>query len=475
MRMYRPHPTDFRLAEILPAGSLYAVGGRVRDELRGTIEGIDRPIKDFDYVVTGVPGAELRERLVRIGRVDLVGAAFAVFKVTFGGATVDVALPRRERSTGVGHRDFDVQSGPDIPLGDDLARRDFRMNMIARALPGGELVDPYAGEADIRAKRIDILTPATFEEDPLRMLRAAQFAARFGYTLTSTTREAMAASASLVQTVSPERICDELVKLFERAPKPSVGLQLLADTGVLHYVWPELLEGVGVEQNEWHAYDVWRHNLETVDATSPGDATLRIAALLHDVGKPRTKDGPHFYRHELVGADMAKNMLSRLRFPNETVDTVEHLVRHHMYNQDPGLTDAAIRRFVRRIGPKHLERQFAIRYADIAGSGLPKRDGSNEAFAERVWAEVARKPAFSVADLHVGGGDVIACMISRKMVAENFSGDRRVGNALQWLFEQVTDHPERNERQTLLALLDDYFAGTNRESSDSASRSGTNG
>jgi putative nucleotidyltransferase with HDIG domain len=468
--MYQSHPLDARLAGVLPAGSLYAVGGRVRDEVRAAVEGIDLPAKDLDYVVTGVSLEELTARLSPLGRVDLVGAAFAVLKLTIDGLTVDVALPRRERSTGHGHREFAVQSGPEIPLEDDLARRDFRMNMIARALPGGELVDPYGGQADIRARRISILTPRTFEEDPLRMLRAAQFAARFGYEPTGETIAAMSAAAPLVTTVAPERIQDELTKLFALAPVPSAGLRLLAQTGVLAAFWPELLEGMGVEQNEWHAYDVWTHNLATLDAVAPGDTTLRLAALLHDVGKPRTKDGPHFYRHEQVGADLASEMLRRVRFPNETIETVERLVRQHMYTQDPELSEAAIRRFIRRIGPAHLERQFAVRHADIAGSGLPKRDDSNERFEARVWDEVRRKPAFSVADLAIGGDAVIAAMVRHELAQAGFAGDSRVGVALRWLFEQVTDHPERNERQTLVALLDDYLAGMTHANESLSSR-----
>ena len=462
--MYRPHPLDVKLAGVLPAGSLYAVGGRVRDEIRGEIEGVALPVKDLDYVVTGVPLDELTRCLEGIGRVDLVGASFAVLKVTCDGETVDVALPRRERSTGSGHRDFEVQSGPDIPLSDDLARRDFRMNMIARALPSGELVDPYGGEADIRARRLDILTSVAFEEDPLRMLRAAQFAARFEYTPTPQTIEAMTVSAPLVVTVSAERVCDELLKLFSRAPKPSIGLEMLRFTGILALIWPELIEGVGVDQNEWHAYDVWHHNLATVDSIPPGDAILRLSALLHDVGKPRTKEGPHFYRHEHVGADMAVEMLRRYRFSGETVDAVEHLVRNHMYNHDANLSDAAIRRFIRRIGVEHLERQFALRFADIAGSGLPKRDDSNERFEQRVWEEVSRKPPFAITDLAIDGGDVIATMIDRGIAHAGFRGDERVGDALRWLFEQVTDSPERNDRQTLLTMLDEHLAQT-REAS----------
>lgn len=450
-------PPDLRLAAVLPAGSLYAVGGRVRDELRADLERSPAPTKDLDYVVTGLPLEEIARRLGPIGRLDVVGASFSVLKLTFEGQTVDIALPRRERSIGVGHRDFEVHSGPDVTLEQDLCRRDFRMNMLARALPSGELVDPYGGEADIRAHRIDILTPESFREDPLRMLRAAQFSARFEYEVTKETRAAMAAAAPLVRSVSAERVSEELGKLFIQARRPSVGLELLRETGVLVQLWPELLEGVGVEQNEWHAFDVWNHSLATVDASPPGDLILRLSALFHDIGKPRTKDGPHFYRHELVGADMAREMLERFRFPGDVAQTAQHLVRQHMYSADPELSDAALRRFIRRVEPSNIERLFDLRHADIAGSGLPKRDGSNEAFEARVHAELARKPAFSVRELKIGGDDVIAALVARGEVAANFAGDERIGAALRWLFEQVTDEPERNERTLLLTLLEQYL------------------
>jgi tRNA nucleotidyltransferase (CCA-adding enzyme) len=448
---------DDRLALALPPGTLYAVGGRVRDEVRGRVETVEYPAKDLDYVVTGVPFEELRRRLASVGRVDLVGASFAVFKVTVDGTTLDVALPRRERSTGSAHRDFVVQGGPDIPLTEDLARRDFRMNAMARALPSGDLVDPHGGEADIRAHRIDILSDDAFAEDPLRMLRAAQFAARFEYTLTPRTLAAMRASARLAKTISGERVSEEITKMLARARRPSTGFELLRETGVLEVLAPELLEGVGVEQNEWHAYDVWQHAMATLDAAPRGDVVVRLAALLHDVGKPRTKEGPHFYRHEQIGAEIAGELLRRLRFPNEVVDATAHLVRQHMYAADPGLSDPALRRSIRRIGVEYVDRQFALRHADIAGSGLPKRDGSNERFEERVRAELARKPAFSVADLAIGGDDVVDAMIRRGWAPAGFGGDRRVGELLRRLFEQVTEEPGRNERQTLLQLLDDLL------------------
>ncbi len=450
-------PLDRKLAELLPAESLYAVGGRVRDEIRAELGGADLRVADSDYVVAGVPLDELLARLRSLGRVDLVGASFAVIKLTTGGETVDVALPRRERSVGVGHRDFEIESGPGVSLEEDLARRDFRMNMLARALPSGRLVDPYGGEADIRARRIDILTPASFVEDPLRMLRAAQFAARFEYVPTSEVLDAMRSAAPLVSSVSAERIAEEFTKLFILATHPSIGLELLRKTGVLEHLWPELLEGVGVEQNEWHAYDVWHHCLATLDATHPGELVARLAGLFHDIGKPRTKDGAHFYRHEIVGAEMTTAMLERFRFPQLVVQATGNLVRQHMYSADPELSDAAMRRFIRRIGPPNLEHLFALRHADIRGSGLPKRDGSNELFEARVREELARKPAFSIRELRINGDDVVEALVRRGEVPAGFRGDERVGAALGWLFEQVTDAPERNERALLLQILEQYL------------------
>jgi len=229
----RTTAVDEALAAALPPGSLYAVGGRVRDELRSQHERVPVPAKDLDYVVLGVERDDLLERLRRVGPADVVGASFAVVKVLVAGTSVDVALPRRERSTGAGHRDFAVDSGPGIPLEDDLARRDFRMNMMARRLPDGDVVDPYDGAADIRAKRIDVLRIEAFEEDPLRMLRACQFGARFEFSISERTLKAMRAAAPLVQTVSAERVRDEIAKFLVAAPRPSRGIELMREAGLL--------------------------------------------------------------------------------------------------------------------------------------------------------------------------------------------------------------------------------------------------
>ncbi|GAC1302460.1 MAG: HD domain-containing protein [Vulcanimicrobiaceae bacterium] len=453
---------DARLAAALPRDALYAVGGRVRDEIRAELDGIPRPAKDLDYVVVGIALEELVERLAPLGRADVVGASFAVVKTTIDGTTVDVALPRRERSTGVGHRDFSVDAGPGVSLEDDLARRDFRMNMLARGIPSGQLVDPYGGRADIAARSVALLRPAAFVEDPLRMLRACQFVARFEYTVETETMAAMRAAAPLVGSVSPERVRDELAKFLTAAARPSLGLTAMRDGDLLARLLPEVAAGIGVEQNAYHAYDVFDHNLHTLDAVSPGDLVLRLAALLHDVAKPHTRsvaaDGTHFYGHENVGADLAIGLLERLRFPNDVVAEVARLIKHHMYAADPSLEPKSLRRFVRRIGVAGLDRQFALRAADIVGSGLPKRDDANERFEARVRAILDERPAVSVRDLALSGSDVVAELVSAGRLPAGSRGGREVGLVLAALLEHVTDVPARNDRAELLVRARAFIA-----------------
>jgi poly(A) polymerase/tRNA nucleotidyltransferase (CCA-adding enzyme) len=268
----------------------------------------------------------------------------------------------------------------------------------------------------------------------------------------------MSGAAHLVSTVAAERVAEELTKLLTFAARPSIGFEILRECGALDILLPELMEGWGVEQNEYHRFTVYFHNTECCDAAGL-EIKARLAALFHDVGKARTKDGPHFYRHEFVGEAMTKAILERLRFSSELTRDVTHLVRHHMYSADDQLTDAAIRRFVRRVGVGAIEPLFALRAADVIASGLPPRDPAQGLrFETRVRDAIAARTPFGVADLAIDGGGVIEIMRDLKLVGAEFAGDRRVGEALNHCLEQVLEDPTLNERETLRALARAFFA-----------------
>jgi tRNA nucleotidyltransferase (CCA-adding enzyme) len=449
-----PHSEiDRVILNALPAAGVFAVGGRVRDEV---LAELGRPIHDaqnLDYLVTGIGLDDVLSALRKVGRAELVGSSFGVIKLATKGSTVDVALPRRERSVGPRHRDFEVEVGPEIPLVDDLARRDFRINMMARDLKTGAVIDPYGGREDLIHARLDALSAQAFVEDPLRVLRGAQFAARFHLAPTASTLDAMRAASDLISTVAAERIAEELTKLLVQSERPSVGLELLREASALHHVLPELMEGWQVEQNEFHRHTVYYHSLRCCDAAERS-LIVRLAALLHDVGKPRTKEGPHFYRHEYVGETMARAALVRLRFPSDVIDRVCHLVANHMYAADDTLTEAAIRRFIRRVKKEYVDDLFALRHADVIASGLPPRDLDGQSrFEHRVKAEIAAKPPFGIGDLAIHGEDVIVLMRELGLAGPDYTGDAKVGAALRHCLEQVLDDPRNNEPATLRRIV----------------------
>ncbi|MBC5824570.1 MAG: HD domain-containing protein [Candidatus Eremiobacteraeota bacterium] len=452
-----------RLLEDLvwPEGSVYAVGGQVRDEqmeLAGRLLG--RAGEDLDYLVTGLALPVLIDRLREHGKAELVGAAFGVIKFSQAGTTVDVAIPRREVSTGPHHRDFSVEAAPDIPIEEDLKRRDFTVNMMARDVRTGRLLDPSGGLDDLLGRRLRVVNRRAFVEDPLRILRGCQLAARFDLEPDPFTIEQMKDSAAMLPTVAPERMAYELTKLLERSRRPSVGFELMRNTGALPHVLPELAEGWDVSQNDFHAHTVYYHSLACCDAAPP-ELILRLAALLHDVGKPRTKDGPRFYRHEQVGEKLARDALTRLRFGSDVVDRVCHLVARHMYVAADDLSDAAVRRFVRRVGPQNLNDLFALRAADIAGSGMPVRDPvSNERFQARVRELLDAPHVLEVRGLAIGGLDVIALIRGEGFAGPDYRGDRRVGKALHYCLEQVLDDPSKNQPDVLRGLVRRYLAST---------------
>ncbi|MEW5875200.1 MAG: HDIG domain-containing metalloprotein [Candidatus Zixiibacteriota bacterium] len=439
------------LKQLLSEGKVYEVGGPVRDHLFGLPLG-----KDRDYLVCGIPLDRLQSILRRHGSVNLVGKSFGVLKFTpedpESSGTFDIALPRSERSTGTGHRDFAVDFDPNLPVEKDLLRRDFTINAIARDCATGELVDPYNGMQDIADRILRMVFPGAFRDDPLRILRGAQFVARFNLKVDPATHDAMAEAAPLVSTVSLERVAEELTKLLTLSDKPSVGFLLLQRLGVLRLLIPELEETVGVDQpGGYHAWPVFEHSLYTVDA-APRDLRVRLAALLHDINKPQCKevDGEKatFYGHEKRGSKTARSLLRRLRFPHELADEVSLLVERHMFTTD--VTDKGMRRLIRWLGPELVYDLLNLRRADVVAQGKGGTTEDVDELEARITNEINKKSPFGLKDLAVNGGDLM-----REL---SLSPGPIIGRILNHLLEIVLDDPERNDAVILLDEARKYLS-----------------
>ena len=333
---------------------------------------------------------------------------------------------------------------------DDLARRDFTVNSMAWGWAGGasepRLVDPFGGLEDINLRRLKAVgdPEARFHEDALRMLRAVRLAATRDLTVDRDTLAAIRRNAHLAAHLSGERVAAELLRLLA-ADRPSIGLRLAEETGLLAVILPELAAQRGIGQNKVPGQDLWDHTLRTVDAAPLDRPMVRLAALLHDVGKPATLEDGRFPDHDRVGAEMAAQILRRLKLPRPTIERVAHLVRHHMFFLELPATDAAVRRFVIRIGEEALDDLFALRAADNVGSGLPAGDSRIDALRHRIDEQLAAAVALGLDDLAVDGRDVMAEL--------GIGPGPRVGQVLDTLLELVIVDPALNERATLLQLM----------------------
>jgi putative nucleotidyltransferase with HDIG domain len=447
---------DVKLPEwqrkILDRGELYRVGGAVRDELLGVTD----VVHDTDFLVRGIPPEELETMLGRLGRIELVGKSFGVYKFVPGGGreVFDIAFPRKERSVGPGHREFQVDWDWDLDVAEDLGRRDFTVNAMARDVRDDRLIDPTGGRRDLEAGILRMIFPEAFEEDPLRILRGVRFAVRFSFAVEEKTKAAMARCAPLLDTLSAERIQDELTKTLSQCDRPSGAFVMTRELGALEPILPELDRCAGVSQNEYHPDDVFVHSIKTCDCAPRDNLLVRWAALLHDVGKvdkkltiPDEKLGERvvFYGHQLVSAEIAVRVLRRLRYRNVFVKKCENLIRHHMFNYEPGWKPSTVRRFIRRVGEDNLDNLFALRAADALSRDLKESIDELAELKARVGHELEARHTVKIADLAVDGRDVIhECGIS--------SGPA-VGKTLAELLEKVLDDPELNNRETLLGLL----------------------
>ncbi|NIP44572.1 MAG: HDIG domain-containing protein [candidate division Zixibacteria bacterium] len=446
--------------EILKHGNLYEVGGCVRDSLLGM--GIAE--KDRDYLVTKVEFEKLVKLLKKHGHVDLVGKSFGVIKFTSSNngsdhqVTYDIALPRSEFSTGVGHRDFQVDFDHTLPIEEDLKRRDFTINAIARNLRDNELVDPYGGREDLKHGLIRMLAPNTFEDDPLRMLRAVQFAARFEFEIEPQTFEAIRQNAGLISAVSPERIQEELNKLLTRAKKPSKGFILMEQTKLLQVILPELAVGVGVDQpGGYHAHDVFMHSLYTVDELPQDNLELRLAGLLHDIAKPQTKqmrnDKANFYGHDQQGAKMAVEFLQRLRYSNQVIKDVKVLIKEHMFTSE--MSDKGLRRLIKRAGIDRIYDLLELRRADVRAQGMGNTTPEIDELEGRIRSELEEQVPLGVKQLAVDGGDI--------MKEFDIPPSPLVGEILSHLLEIVLDYPEKNNKEVLIQQARVFLKEKERE------------
>ncbi len=447
--------SDTVIKAILQKGRIYEVGGAVRDSF------LKRPVKERDYLVSGIPYQELSAILKNYGKVDLVGRSFGVIKFTQARGekryTFDIALPRKEFSTGVGHKDFEVSFDPFLKIEDDLTRRDFTINAMALPLDGGKLIDPLGGLVDLQNQLIRMVSPNSFPEDPLRMLRAIQFAARLRFKVEPKTFEAIKEHAHLIDSVSPERIAEELNKLLLLADEPSEGFRIMQSSGLMKHFLPELETTVGVDQpGGYHAYDVFEHTLRAIDA-APRSLKIRLAAMFHDIAKPQakqlTEDGATFYGHEKISARKALKIMRRLRYSNEIIDDVYLLVDRHMYTV-PG-TDKGLRRLIRRVTPELIFDLLELRRADIVAQGKGGTGEDVNEFEVRIREELEKQPPFSVTDLAINGDDVM----------ELFSvpQSKLVGDILDYLLEKVLDEPADNTRDKLTEFARSYMANRGNE------------
>lgn len=347
---------------------------------------------------------------------------------------------------------------------EDLKRRDFTINAIAlRAVPADystqnsgsievDVIDPFGGQQDLADKIIRTVgdPDQRFQEDALRILRAVRFTNTLQFSIETNTLAAVRAHAGDLRTISFERISSEFLAMLA-SDTPDIAIVLLDKLGLLEHIIPELLATKGVRQSGHHIYDVWEHSIRALAACESPDPVVRLATLLHDIAKPVTYqeiDGGAvtFYNHEVVGARMAKEIARRLHLPKEDCDRVFTLVRWHMFTYENFVTDAYIRRFLRRVGVENMEDMFALRTGDRIGSGSKATSWRLEELKDRIWAELHQP--LKVTDLAINGHDLIQTL--------GLTPGPIIGKILAALLEEVLDDPAKNTKEILIEKARTY-------------------
>jgi len=418
----------------------FVVGGAVRDCL------LRRNPKDWDVTTDAIPSQVEKcfSKTIPVGKkfgtVTVLVRRFPVQVTTFRSEDkyVDQRRPRSVRF----HKNLTA----------DLSRRDFTINALAYNLETEKVIDPFGGLKDLRHKKLRTVGKAQkrFNEDTLRVIRAARFLAELDFSPDPELTQAAGRSVKHIFKLSKERIRDELEKLMI-SKDPRRGLLWLDKTKILKCVLPELVTCKGVRQGGWHSYDVFQHTLYAVLA-SPQKLDLRLGLLLHDIAKPitRTRDlrGYHFYGHDKMGAEMARAILKRLRFPNELIESVCTLVRHHLFEVDAIVNnDAAIRRLIQRVGETRIDDLLEFRKADIRGCGPGRtyRPSLNK-LAKRIQWVKNKETIPKLTDLAINGHDVMKWL--------HIKPGPQVGIVLRDLLEKVIECPTLNTKTHLKQLVE---------------------
>ena len=424
----------------------YAVGGCVRDFIIG------REPYDWDITTNAKP-EEISELFTK-----------SVYENDFGTVAIntesnDPKLKIIEITTYRVEEKYTDKRHPDSvkftsKLEEDLARRDFTINAIALQAPSSKLqtpkiIDPFGGQEDIKNRIIRTVgnPDERFNEDALRLMRAVRFAVQLEFTVEEKTAEAIKKNSGDLVAISKERIRDEFLKII-MSTNAGIGIEMLSKFGLLKHVAPEIEEGIGVGQNKHHIYTIWEHNLRALDwaATHGYKLENRVASLLHDVGKPRTKKGDGsdstFYNHEVVGAKMAAKILERLKFPKKFIEKVVLLVRYHLfyYNVEE-VTENSVRRLVRNVGPENMDDLLEVRIADRKGSGVPKAEPYKLRHLRAIIEKVSHDP-ISVKMLKING-DIL-------MKELKIKPGHKIGYLLNILLDEVLDEPKKNNLEYLL-------------------------
>ena len=432
----------------------YLVGGCVRDLLIG------RSPKDWDITTNAKP-----EDIQRIFPESFYENDFGTVGVKTESedptlSVIEVTPYRTESEYTDKRRPDAVTFGDSIE--EDLARRDFTINAIALDESKGQILDPYKGQKDIEAKVLKTVGIPTerFEEDALRLMRAVRLVAELEFALDAETAAGIQEKAQNLKLISRERIRDEFVRILE-SPQPMMALVLAQQLGILEHIAPDLIRGIGVDQNQAHSYDVFEHNLRAMQhaADKEWPLDIRLAALFHDIAKPETrrrsdeKNDWTFHGHEVVGSRVARKALEDLRFSRETIEKVSKLVRWHMFFSDPEqITLSAVRRMIQNVGEENIEDLLNIRICDRVGTGRPKEQPFRFRKYKAMVDEALRDP-ISVGMLKTDG--------TRIMKEFHVEPGPRIGYVLHALLEEVLEDPKRNtveyldeQTQELLLLPD---------------------